>query len=99
MISLLKVLAFSFIITGFIAMFSNLYLGRSELVSLYKSLQDNVNIKRLSQYEGSFGIIFGTLLLLLLYSSYNMRILFFIPLCLLTLIYIPLRTKLMADNR
>ena len=94
MIFLLKVLAFSFIITGFIAMFSNLYLGRSELVSLYKSLQDNVNIKRLSQYEGSFGIIFGTLLLLLLYSSYNMRIL-----CLLTLIYIPLRTKLMADNR
>ena len=57
MIFLLKVLAFSFIITGFIAMFSNLYLGRSELVSLYKSLQDNVNIKRLSQYEGSFGII------------------------------------------
>ena len=27
MIFLLKVLAFSFIITGFIAMFSNLYLG------------------------------------------------------------------------
>ena len=46
MIFLLKVLAFSFIITGFIAMVSNLYLGRSELVSLYKSLQDNVNIKK-----------------------------------------------------
>lgn len=95
MIFLLKLFAFSFIITGFIAMVSNLYLGRCELVSFYQSIQNRVNIKKLSLYEGSYGIIFGALLLLSTYCSFNLRIIISILLCALVIIYIPLRTKVM----
>lgn len=96
MIFLLKGFAYSLLFTGAIAILSNLFVGRCELVSYYKAINSEINIRKLSHFEGYIGITVGLMLLVLTNLSNNIRVLMILPIIILVLAYLPLRNKYLS---